>query len=50
MPIKWKFTYLMLKSTMKYKTNITVFYNSKMGSAILQDFDWFIVDKFVEFS
>ena len=50
MPIKWSSTYLMLKSTMKYKNTITVFYNSKMGFAILKDFNWLIVEQFVEFS
>ena len=49
MPIRWNSTYLMLKNTIEYKNVISIFYNLKMSSIELQDFDWFLVEKFVGF-
>ena len=49
MPIRWNSTYMILKSTLDYKNVITVFYTLKIGFVQLEDFDWFIVEKFVQF-
>ena len=49
MTIRWNSTYLMLKTTIEYKNVITVFYNSKIVFAILHNFDWLIVENFVQF-